>query len=224
MVRTVFHYGSVFGVKIRDMPKKTAERIRPVPAVAIPDTPAAKLPAQPAADDSAVRLTLPLTNDATAIDWSKIRESRRQRTRDILSNSGVQPAPTPAGAKHEPLLNAAMCATLYDLLAQIEALAAARVFGVPTADAFAALQFTEAEKALLADPTARVLEKYLPASLLDKYADELLLLMMLGTMTRTKIAKVQDLQGRHVSRTEVKRDLHKIPTENGPSLREIVAP
>lgn len=184
---------------------RTSERSTAV----IADITPAATPALPRSEESAARLTVQLTADGKSIDWNKVRESRRTELRAILSASGVAPA-SGSAARTEPLLNAAMCSTLYDLLAQLESLAAARVFGCSTSDAFEALRFSDVEKSALADPTARVLEKYLPASLLDKYADELMLLMLLGTTTRTKIAKLQDSLGRHTAISEVKTESHKI--------------
>lgn len=210
---------TLFGVKIRYMAKKTTS----TRTASVDATPAVPATTTAAPADVAPRLTVQLTKDGRAIDWERLRDSRRDDLRAILANSGIKPAAT-AAARSEPLLNAAVCSTLFDLLAQVESIVAARAFGCTMAQAFEVLQFSDPEKAMLADPTARVLEKYLPASMLDKYADEILLCMLLGTTTRTKVAKLQESLTRHTSRPEVKTESHKISVEKVVPLREIVAP
>lgn len=168
----------------------------------------------PATEEKPTRLTLPLTKD-DKIDWDGVRPARRAALRKILSDSGI--AATPAGPvikSTDPIVNAALCSTLYDLIAQLEALAATRILGCSVDQAFKALQFSMAEKTALAEPTIAVLNKYLPASLLDRYADECMLLLLLATMTRAKVTALQDSLARHSPRPVVNMESRKNEAEN----------
>ena len=153
----------------------------------VPDTPDS--PAPPVVP-GAERLTIPIKDGK--IFWEGIRATRRDELRSMLMRSGIDARPAPSAVTLPPATVAAIAGSLYDVLAQVESLVAVRVFGCTVDQAFAALAFTDAEKAALADPTGRVLAKYLPASLLDRYADECMLLLLLITMTRGKVATLQD--------------------------------
>lgn len=135
------------------------------------------------------RLTIPVTKDGR-IDWASMRPGRPEKLRKLLAEelgvpvNGAGSAPAPDAS---PLVNAQLCGMLFDVVAQVESLVAARTFGCTAEQAFASLRFSDAEKLSLGEPAARVLAKYLPSSLLDKYADECTLLLMLTMLTRQKI-------------------------------------
>jgi hypothetical protein len=145
------------------------------------------------------RLTLPAKDGK--VDWSQVRDSRHDQLRSALAPLPQWLAPSaPAaagGGGDASELNRALAGSLYDLLSQLESIVAARAFGCSVDEAFAALRFSDTEKSALEKPTARVLDKYLPSSVMEKYGDEIMLLMLLTTMTKTKVSA---LQGRVAAR------------------------
>lgn len=150
-----------------------------------PNLPPADKPATATAtgDD---RMTIPIKDGK--IDWTRVRGSREPRLRQLLSESGIV-AGAPSSAAPDtvsPAINAALVSTLYDLLAQLEAIAAVRMYGCTIDQALSVLAFSETEKTALSDPTVAVLNKYLSQSVLDKYGAEVMLALMLASMTRQK--------------------------------------
>lgn len=174
------------------MPTPRTVRNRSVPVLPAEPAPNGSSAPVVARDASAERLTVPIKDGK--IDWEKVRGSRREELRAMLTRSGIEAAPGAAREAAPPVLNAAIVGSLYDVLAQLESLVAVRMFGCTMDQAITAFTFSDAEKTALADPTARVLNKYLPASLLDKYADECMLLLLLGTMTRAKVSTLREVQ------------------------------
>lgn len=160
-------------------------------------------PAPKGSDD---RLTLPVKDGK--IDWTKVRESRAPALRKLLADSmpdqGGAPAAPPQPAAESPAINAALVGTLYDLLAQLEGLAAVKMYGCPLDVAVKALRFSDAEKEALSDPTVAVLNKWIPSSMLDKYGAEAMLLLMLASMTRQKFAVLGETIATHKKETPVK--------------------
>jgi hypothetical protein len=131
------------------------------------------------------RLGLPVKEGK--IFWEGVRATRRDELRKILRDS----LPPEVPITIPPMVNATITNALYDVLVQLGALAATRTTGCTIDQALHAFALTEAEKTALADPTTKVLNKYLPPTLLDRYGDEIVLTLLLVTITRGKLAILQ---------------------------------
>jgi hypothetical protein len=84
-------------------------------------------------------------------------------------------------------ISPAETAFVYDGLGTLEAWVAVRFFGVPQ-DLAAMLHYTADEKAMLSEPTAKVLSKYLPA--MGRFKDEAALIFGLVAIHQAKMAHI----------------------------------
>ena len=160
--------------------------VKPEPRPARPDV----------REEETKRLSFTLTPDGKAIDWSKVRESRKPDIERMLSSDpNVRRLVVADAAPAAPLANRAMSDAIVDVLGQLEAALAVKLYGVTIDEALSVCQFSPAEKAGLEDPIGRVLNKY--GSLwLTKYGDELSLAVILLSYSRTKLAAAQGLAAR----------------------------
>jgi hypothetical protein len=144
--------------------------------------------------DDAPRVSLALTADGKRIDWSKVRESRRPELEKLFADDPkvralVAPADGGAGL---PIANKAFTDSVIEMLGQLEGALAVRLYGVTMDDALTVCQFSANEKAALADPLERVINKH-GSVWLTKYGDELALGVLLLSFTRNKMAAASQL-------------------------------
>lgn len=128
------------------------------------------------------RLSVPLTADKSRFAVENMTDPVKERLRAVLTDPELRSklqlpderpaAPVPAAELLPDTWDAGFTGVLYDLLGKIFVALAARQ-GFTPAEA-AVLEFTEADKAQLAGPTAAVLDKYLPGGL-TRYGPEFVL-------------------------------------------------
>jgi hypothetical protein len=129
------------------------------------------------------RLSVQLTADGKGIAWDRMRPQTQEQLRALLGTApGAAAATTAAADAFDP----ALCAVAYDALSTLM-VGLARRSGY-TEDAAGVLRFTADEKAVLAEPTAKVLNKYVPAG---KYQDELMLGVLLTTIIAGKLTMLR---------------------------------
>lgn len=129
--------------------------------------------------------TLPLTEDGGAIGIDMLTEGKRTRLRKLLSDprlADVLPGVDRAIGQATATMDPDACGYLYDAIGMVIA-TIARARGVPD-DVAGLLLFTDDEKKALAEPTAKVLAKYVGDF---KYQDELLLAMILIATINAKV-------------------------------------
>jgi len=146
---------------------------------------AAPVASQNEPDESPSRITMPVTIDGT-IDTTRLRD----RTKDALRKALLDPklaeslgVANPSSIEDVKIMSQ-IANGLYDGLSALS-IAMARRAGY-TIDQASVLMFTPDEKSVLTDPTARVINKYLP-DLGGKYRDELLLSFTLLNIIAAKV-------------------------------------
>jgi hypothetical protein len=157
--------------------------------------PAARKVEPPSAskDDNAPRVSLALTVDGKRIDWSKVRESRRPEMEKLFADDPkIRALVAPVDSGSAPLANKAFTDSVLEMLGQLEGALAVRLYGLPMDEALTVCQFSTAEKAALADPLERVINKH-GSVWLQKYGDELALGVLLLSFTRMKMAAASQL-------------------------------
>ena len=170
-------------------PKKTnvADPIEPPPANGKGEPPA--------------RILIPLTMDGS-VDWNRIRTPNRQaKVRRILKElktklppppgAAADGAPASASAAPLDLFNAQWTDLAIDSVGRLEFAAAVRA-GC-TRDEARLFLYSPDEKKLLADPLARVLNKY-GNQWLARYQDECALAALLISIHATKVTAVQAMR------------------------------
>jgi hypothetical protein len=115
-------------------------------------------------------LTFPLDEDSTI----KLRELLKNP--DVLKNVG------PIASE---VIRSEWCGKLYDGLGKVLALVAVKVKGVPPEIASEAFLFSEAEKNTLAEPTARVVNKYATEWMI-RFQDEIGLAFLIVSIISAK--------------------------------------
>lgn len=128
------------------------------------------------------RLSVQLTADGKGIAWDRMRPQTQEQLRALLGTAPGATSVAPVGDTFDP----ALCAVAYDALSTLM-VGLARRSGY-TEDAAGVLRFTAEEKGVLAEPTAKVLNKYVPAG---KYQDELMLGVLLTTIIAGKLTMLR---------------------------------
>jgi hypothetical protein len=132
------------------------------------------------------RLSVPMKDNGTRIDWERVRESRRGALKDLLAREA--PAATPTSASAD-VFTGAWVATMLDALGHLEVTIAMRVYACSREDA-AVLIYSDAEKRMLTDPIVRVLNKY-SGVLFAQYGDEVALAGLLVTIGLGKVTTLR---------------------------------
>lgn len=132
------------------------------------------------AKTAAPRLSLPLTDDGTAIDWDRVRDAEKARRIVGLG------ADTKTSATSE-LFGSELIGVALDSLSMV-AVAMARANGYRT-EAADVLRFTTDEKATLVPRIEKVLAKYAPT--LGEYEDEIALAATAGMIVVGKVVSLR---------------------------------
>lgn len=144
----------------------------------------AENPSAPAMEAEKVnRLSFPLDADGKP-DWDKMHAKTREKVKSLFGDSTVSKTsgvPQPTVEVFDP----AWTGTLFDTIGKIEAFAATKLYKFPPEVADKAFTYSEIEKAKLAGPTARVINKYAPLWL-EQYKDEIALAGLFVTITAVK--------------------------------------
>lgn len=144
------------------------------------------------------RLNLTLTPDGY-LDLDALRDSSRPKVLRALEHGSVRrqlelppaPAAGSSSTKADPFFTPAQMGQVLDVFGMIQMVVAQRVWGVDEATARAIVPYTRDEKTLIAPSLANIANKRSP-EWLKKYADEITLVMMLGSITGQKIAALND--------------------------------
>jgi hypothetical protein len=146
--------------------------------------PATQSPAQSNGYKPGSKLQVSLKDDGS-IDWEAMRDSTREKVKQAFrSTPGLNDGP--AAQPPIQMFNPAMVSGMYDMLGSIEATVAERFGKIPQPIAQRVFAYTPAEKEMLAGPTARVLNKYIPDWMI-KYQDEIALASTLIAITNAKV-------------------------------------
>jgi hypothetical protein len=123
------------------------------------------------------------------IDTSRMRESMKQRIREVLPelSSEFGEKEQAQAAEAIEVIPEAWVSTFYDVFGSFEALVFGKLLKVDQDIASRIFSYSEAEKEKLVPPTARIINKYAPDWLL-RYKDEIALGMLIVMMTSAKIA------------------------------------
>lgn len=146
------------------------------------------IPIDADASETKQRLNLNFDLDANGKpDFSSMRDKTKEKLRAFMSDPsladflGVK-SPVPEVQVFHP----SMVSGLYDLLGSIESTIATRMGGIPEPVAKKVFRYSDEEKAALAGPTVRVLNKYASAWMI-RYQDEIALATLLISLTIAKV-------------------------------------
>ena len=151
-------------------------KVTPIP----PANPSAP---EPVSEEKVNRISFPLDKDGKP-DWDKMHGKTREKVKSLLGDSSAAKAsgvPQPTIEVFDPQWTG----TLFDTIGKLEAFAAQKIYGFPAEIADKAFTYSEMEKAKLAGPTARVINKYAPVWL-EQYKDEIALAGLFVTITAVK--------------------------------------
>jgi hypothetical protein len=144
-------------------------------------------PERPDRSDASNRLSLQL-NDDGSIAWDRLRESNRERTEKLLAQWLNDPKLAEKLGVKKPIVeifSAEYAGSIYDVVGKVEAMLAPRITGMPVHIAQAVFTYTAEEKAMLAGPTAAIINKWAPLWL-AKFQEEIQLALLLTTITAAK--------------------------------------
>jgi hypothetical protein len=134
------------------------------------------------------RMSLNLNEDGS-IAWDRLRESNREEVKKTVAGWMNDPKMLAAlGVDRSQVVKVfdeSWCDTIYDTIGNVEVMMAPKMFGV-TLEQAQILRYSEAEKNQLREPTARVINKYLPGWLV-KFEDEIKLAMLLISISFVKV-------------------------------------
>jgi hypothetical protein len=122
--------------------------------------------------------------------WGKMRAETKERLARIVADpataQGLGIAASGEGIEGPEIFKPEATGPIYDALGHIEALLASFVLKLDHQKAKLIFTYSEQEKAALAEPTARVINKYSPAWIKER-SDEIGLAVLLGTLTVQKV-------------------------------------
>jgi hypothetical protein len=130
------------------------------------------------------------------IQWDRMRESTREQMKALLANKevleqlGISKAEVIAPGIE--VFDPSWCGALYDGLGTVEQIIATRFFKASPKVAAEVFTYSKVEKDKLAEPTAKVINKYAPEWLI-RFKDEIALAGLLVSMTMAKIAALSAL-------------------------------
>ncbi len=131
------------------------------------------------------RLTIPIDPTSGRVKWDRLRSP--DKTKEAIGKLLTDPRLQVSTDAENRALNALVINVLYDAVSAV-AIIVARSRGFSGSEA-ELLRYTEQEKAAFSAPTLKVLEKY---NLLGgKYADEIMLLAAVGSVTGAHVMAMQ---------------------------------
>jgi len=120
--------------------------------------------------------------------WDRMRGKTKEELKRIISSPETAKAlglDTPAAQPVE-VFDPAWTGSLYDAIGKLEAWGASKLYKIPADIADQAFTYSEAEKAKLAGPTAKVINKY-AAVWMVQFKDEIALAFLIVTITAVKL-------------------------------------
>jgi hypothetical protein len=164
------------------MRTKQAKSEREIVDVKIP-LPIPANPSAPEVEEKVNRISFPLDANGKP-DWDKMHGKTREKVKSLLGDSSVSKTSGVSQPTIE-VFDPAWTGTLFDTIGKIEAFAAQKLYKFPPEIADRAFTYSEMEKAKLAGPTAKVINKYAPLWL-EQYKDEIALAGLFVTITAMK--------------------------------------
>jgi hypothetical protein len=132
------------------------------------------------------RMSIAVDKDGNIL-WDRMRQATREQlkkmlgSRDTAKALGVEQT-APVVEVFDPNWTGA----LYDSIGKMEAFFAGKLYGIPADIADRAFTYSPAEKQTLAQPTAKVINKY-AATWMVQFKDEIALAFLFVTMTAVKL-------------------------------------
>lgn len=142
----------------------------------------------------ASRLSVPLTG-SNGIDWEHMRESNREQVKTVIGGWLRDPKIAADFGIEKPLVevfSADWCGSIYDAIGAVEKSFASKLFGCSQKAAEQAFTYSEQEKAVLAKPTAAVVNKY-AFDWMIRFKEEIQLALLIFSITGAKIAMAKQL-------------------------------
>lgn len=123
-----------------------------------------------------------------------MRDKTKEQLRTVLSDPKIL---AELGIKEVQkgtveVISAQVCGQIYDVLGTVEAFLCERFYNAPHDVAVKCFTYTEGEKAVLAPPTAAVINKY-ATDWMIRFKEEIALFMLFTAITSVKIASVKML-------------------------------
>lgn len=165
-------------------------------------------------------------DDKGAIQWDRMRPKMKDAIRDFVTNAEVQ---RQFGASGEAPASVEMfdpkwTGTLYDVIGKVESFFAAKMYKISPEICEQAFTYTPAEKDKLAEPTAKVINKYAPIWLVQ-FKDEIALAFLFVTITAVKLQMAVALQQLKTQAEKAKTQMPAPqPIRPEPAKVETVAP
>ena len=141
------------------------------------------------------------------------RDRLRQWYTDQTFLESIGAAPQPDEPDDDALpITEREAAAIWRIIGNIQAYLASRALNLPP-QAAEALKFSDAEAAVLAQPTVTLLNRYAPAWLSD-HRDEALLLLLLLTIEQQKFARAFAIKRQIEAETESSEPQHQPEAQN----------
>lgn len=161
------------------------------------------------------RIWIPLTGNDRP-DLSRMSEPARERLRQWYTDQtfleSIGAVPQPEVREPELPLTEREAAALWRIIGNIQAYLASRALKLPP-QAAEALRFSDAEAAILAQPTVALINRYAPAWLSD-HKDEAVLLLLLFTIEQQKFARAFAIKRQIEAQTESSEPQHQAEAQN----------
>lgn len=131
-----------------------------------------------------------------------MRGKTKDQLRELLSDPETAKAlgisKGPDAGPHVDVFDPEWCGKIYDGIARIEILIAEAKTKLPHDLVVEALSYTKEEKEALAEPTAKVINKY-AFEWMIRFKEEIALAFLFSTITATKISALKHLQAQNIA-------------------------
>jgi rRNA processing protein Gar1 len=135
-------------------------------------------------------------DDKGAIQWERMRPKMKDAIREFVNNPEVKKqfgSVTEISSAQVEVFDPKWCGTIYDVIGKVESFFAGKMYKISPEICEQAFTYTPAEKEKLAEPTAKVINKYAPIWLVQ-FKDEIALAFLFVTITAVKLQLAVSLQ------------------------------
>lgn len=159
------------------------------------------------------RISIPLTKDGQ-VDWDGMRQGTREKVKALgIGGVPVSGSPQPSSVQ---VFDPSWTGSMYDIVGKIEAFATIKLYGFSPEVAERAFTYSSIEKEKLAEPTAKVINKYAP-EWLEKFKDEIVLAGLFVTITAVKFQMASMLMAQQNAMAKAKH----VEPRNDPSAKDL---
>lgn len=127
------------------------------------------------------RISIPLTNDGQ-IDFERMHGKTREKVKQLMGVNDIKVSSTEVIEVFDP----AWTGSIFDSIGKLESFLASKLYQIPSDIADQAFTYSEAEKAKLAEPAAKVINKYATVWMVQ-FKDEIALAFLFVTITAVKL-------------------------------------